>query len=182
MAAPAREKLITSEFYDIADTTDERLELIEGEIVVMPPPVPVHQAIIFNAGFMIRSMNIGGKVYLSPIEVELDEENAPQPDLLWIAPSSTCRVGDKRLYGAPDLIVEVFSPRTAKNDLKGKFELYQRAGVREYWMIHPIEEYVEVHSLVEGKYQRLGVFGVEDSFVSPVLNGLTISVSPIFQP
>jgi Uma2 family endonuclease len=181
MFAPIREKMTTEDFYRFVETADKRYELIEGEAIEMPPPIPVHQRKIRKLLLHLESLKLGGECFISPIEVELDAENAPQPDLLWIAPNGKCVVGEKRLYGAPDLIVEVFSPKTTRYDKKEKFQLYERFGVREYWMINPLEEYIEVFHLVEGKYQLLGVFGIEDTFVSPTLNNSTITVNQIFK-
>lgn len=178
---PTRQRVTLSEFYPLAEASSERLELVDGEIIVMPPPVPLHQSVIFNTGIMIRLLGVGGKIYLSPIEVEFDAKNALQPDLLWIAPGGQCTIGDKQLYGAPDLIIAVFSPRTTHYDKKEKFALYERFGVQEYWMIDAVEQYGEVHTLTGGKYSRLGVFGSGDTFISGVLNQGIIVVSQIFE-
>jgi Uma2 family endonuclease len=89
-------------------------------------------------------------------------------------------VTEKRLEGPPDLIVEVLSPGTERRDKKDKFELYQRFGVREYWIMHPQEEYIEVWRLENGVLVRQGVYGPDESFVSAVLGGKTVELKGIF--
>ena len=79
--------------------------------------------------------------------------NAVQPDVLWNSPASRCvLVDDAYFRGAPDLVVEVLSPSTALRDKQTKFRLYEKYGVREYWIVEPTAQYVEVWALVEAKF------------------------------
>jgi Uma2 family endonuclease len=89
-------------------------------------------------------------------------------------------VTDKQLEGPPDLLVEVFSPGTVRKDKREKYHLYERYGVREYWMVDPVGQYVEVCVWKDGKYFHQGVYGADDSFESPVLGGKTVELKGIF--
>jgi len=85
------------------------------------------------------------------------------------------------LIGPPDLVVEIFSPGSVLYDRGDKFDIYQRYGVREYWMIDPTEDYIEVHQLIDGKFTRLGIYGLGKQFSSPIWGGATIDVDKIFE-
>lgn len=158
-------------------------ELINGELVVHPAPIPRHQNVMLNTAFVLKELlpTIGGKVFAAPLEVYLDQGQIPQPDVMWIAPDSKCIIDDKRLIGPPDLVVEIFSPGSVVNDRGDKFDVYQRYGVHEYWMIDPAEEYIEVYTLVNGQFIRHGIYASGKQFVSPVLSGATIDTVHIFE-
>lgn len=180
MAQPPQTRIGRDDFFRIAENSDERMELIQGEIVIMPTPVPHHQRLIRKLLMLLETLIPDGEVFLSPLEVVLDEHNVPQPDLMWVAADSKCTIGEKRLYGAPELVVEVFSPGTAKYDKSTKFRLYEEHGVGEYWMVDPVEQYIEVWSRQSDKFVQSGVFGKDESFVSPVLGHKTVALDSVF--
>ncbi len=78
------------------------------------------------------------------------------------------------LRGAPDLVIEVLSPGTARRDKKDKFSLYEKHGVREYWIIDPSEKLLEVWQLRDGRFSRLDVFGPGDPFTSLLLGPIDV--------
>jgi Uma2 family endonuclease len=120
-----------------------------------------------------------GKIYVAPVDVYLDDANVVQPDVLWVAPGSACVPFEgKYLRGAPDLVVEVLSPGTARRDKKAKFDLYEKHGVREYWLIDSGAKLLEAWQLKDSRFIRLDVFGPGDQFDSPLLG--PIDVSAIF--
>jgi Uma2 family endonuclease len=121
----------------------------------------------------------GEKAFTSPIEVYLDEHNVFEPDVLYLKPDSKCKVEDKRLRGAPDLVVEVLSPSTAKYDRQEKYQAYEKHGVDEYWIVDPIHETLEVWTIAEEQFSRQGAYAKNDSFTSKTL-GETVEVKVIF--
>jgi Uma2 family endonuclease len=157
-------------------------ELIHGEIIVSPTPILPHQRKVYAVAKCIEQLAGSGEVVISPMDVYLDEENILQPDVLWIRDAdSRCKPGkDGYLHGAPDLVVEIFSPSTAKRDKTVKFELYEKYGVREYWMLDPIAEYIEVWGLQGSSFVKIGIFGPGETFTSPVLAGKTVEVGALF--
>jgi len=157
-------------------------ELIHGEIVVSPTPVLPHQRNVFSVAKYIEKVAGSGEVVIAPIDVYLDDENVLQPDVLWISGiESKCKPGkDGYLHGAPDLVVEIFSPSTAKRDKTMKFDLYEKYGVREYWMLDPIADYIEVWGLQGNTYVKIGIFGPGETLASPVLEGKTVEVGALF--
>ncbi len=172
-------KMTATEYYELPETNDT-IELINGELIVSPPPIPDHQLVVGSTYVVVLQLKPDGKVFLSPVEVYFDEENIPQPDIAWVSANSRCIVAKKRLEGPPDLIVEVLSPGTERKDRKKKFELYQKYGVREYWMVHPEEKYLEVWRHENGFFVHQGVYGPDDSFVSAVLGGKTVELAKVF--
>jgi Uma2 family endonuclease len=176
--------MTAAEFRELPETT-KIAELIEGEIIVAPSPIKPHQDASGNVYFMLRqwleSGKISGTAQSAPMDVHLDDVNVPQPDVFWVSSDNQkCKLGDDGYwYGPPDLIMEVLSPGTARQDKVTKFALYERHGVREYWIADPAYQNVEVWTLAEEGYTRLGLFRVGDSFTSPVLKQ-PVDVSAIF--
>jgi Uma2 family endonuclease len=170
MAVQPHTKITADEFYTIAENTDQRLELIHGAIIEMATPTPEHQTLIVVLIQMLTGLIPQGKLFIAPLDVVLDDETIVQPDVMWLAHDSRCVVEKKKLRGAPDLIIEVLSPSTMRRDRTVKFELYEKFGVREYWMIDPLG-ILEAWSLIDKVYTLIGQFRAGEVFVSPVLNG-----------
>jgi Uma2 family endonuclease len=182
MAVQPKIRISAEEFYELeAYKNDKLIQLIDGEVVISVPPIPKHQEIVGEVLYLLmtHAKQHGGKVYTSPIEVFLDKENIFEPDVLYIKPDSKCKVEAKRLNGAPNLVVEVLSPSTAKYDKQQKYEAYEKHGVEEYWIIDPVHEIFEVWTGKDAKFTRLGAFSKSDSFQSLVL-GETVEVKGIF--
>ena len=142
---------------------DERWELIDGRPFNMcPTPTRRHQDLVIEIGAQVHGQLRGGpcKVYVAPFDVRLpeadeaDEEiiNVVQPDLSVI--SDPAKLDDAGCRGAPDWVVEVLSTGTAAKDQTDKLRLYERHGVREYWLVHPIDRVPTVYRLQDGAYGR----------------------------
>lgn len=172
MVAQPKTRLTVAEFYELPEYEAEtHLELINGEVVYNVGAIPKHQdivgAIYVYLWFYVSQQ--GGRTFQAPIEIQLDAENHFEPDVLYLKPGSKCIVTEKRLEGAPDLVVEVLSPSSAKRDRQEKFEAYQRNGVQEYWIADPAHETLEVWTLNNGQFKRLGAYAHGDTFQSPLL-------------
>ncbi len=175
-------KITAKSYFQLDDYQQHDLiQLINGEVVLDMPPIPRHQDIVREILVMLTliARTIGGKAYDSPIELYLDESNVYEPDVLYMSPDSKCKVKVKRLEGAPELVVEVLSPSTAKYDKREKFAGYEEHGVQEYWIVDPVYELIDVWSLDGGKFVHQGVYSVDDKFKSLVLN-MNIEVKPLF--
>jgi len=175
----SKTRMTAAEFFQLPET-NQPTELIDGALIVNPPPIPKHQRLGRLFLFLLDSLIPDGELFFAPIGVYFDEENIPEPDIVWVAENSKCVIGDKYLEGLPDLIVEIFSPSTATRDKREKYQLYQRHGVGEYWMVDPVGQYVEVCVLQDAKFEQQGVYGADDSFESPVLGGKTAALKGIF--
>jgi Uma2 family endonuclease len=161
-------KISSAEFLEYTQNREERYELIEGEIVEMPAPKLIHQIVIT---FLLAYLNglKKGLVLTAPVDVYLDTENILQPDIVWVSLERKSILAENNIQGAPDLVVEVLSPRTAKNDRVKKFHLYERHGVKEYWIVDPEALLLEHWVLQDGKYQRAGIYDETMTFKSELL-------------
>jgi Uma2 family endonuclease len=164
------------QFFQLPET-NQFVELLDGEIIMSPSPIPDHQDVVGNSYVVLKqaAKQRGGRAFIAPLDVQFDELNVPQPDAIYLAPDSRCVVEEKRLVGAPDLLVEVVSPGSTKRDRSDKFLLYERYGVREYWIIDPRDQLVEVWQWKEGRFSLLGVFGPEETFESSLVGGVEVA-------
>lgn len=180
MSDIARTRVTLEEFKALPESLDH-IELIDGELILSPTPKFKHQNAVGNVLVMLKQLS-QGKAVVSPMDVYLDNENVLQPDVFWVrGADSLCKLGeDGYWHGAPDLVVEVLSPSTARRDHSVKFALYERYGTREYWLIDPEAEFVEVFHRENDLLVRFGVFGAEDGFPLSVLPDILIKVSDLF--
>lgn len=174
-------RMTADEFDRLPEHDGGFVELIEGVVVVAGGASVDHQNLHRNLLKLMFALKLDerGKLLYAPFSVKLDEENIPEPDFLWIAPETVVVYERARIVGSPDLIIEILSPSTGKLDKTTKFDVYERSGVKEYWIADPDYGVIEIYSLREGRYARLGAYGEGDSFESPVL-GITIALNGIF--
>src|SRR5712691_7977283 len=128
-------------------------EIVNGVLVMAPAPNPGHQDIVLEIASYLRThIKLAGlgRVFPSPVDVELGPKNVYQPDIIVVLNEHLDRVQEKKIVGAPDLVVEIASPSTAALDRLVKYEAYARAGIPEYWMVKPASRTVEVMEL-EGR-------------------------------
>ena len=159
-------------------------QLIGGELVMTPAPVPYHQIII--GGIFLKlskyiEKNNMGSVILSPVDVYFSETDTYQPDIIFIGKNRLDIIGEKKIEGPPDLIIEILSPATAYYDLRAKKDVYEQSGVKEYWIVDPIQKAIEVFVNKKGKFELLGSAKVEGAVKSDILKGLSIEVKEIFE-
>jgi len=178
------------EYYTYADYAawelgkHERYELIDGEPYLMAAPSTVHQSIVLKLGRRIGNFLEGKpcRAFIAPYDVCLYgegdfDDTVVQPDIVVVRDKN--KLDEKRCNGAPDITVEIISPSSDKYDRIRKFRKYEHAGVREYWLIDPLNSTAEVNVLENGKY-KTAKYGENDVIKSTVLNGFEIIVSDIF--
>ena len=175
------ERRMTAEEYFKLPETNTPMQLIDGELIMAPATIPPHQRLVRRIYDYINPLFTNGEIWFSPTDVYLDEFNITQPDLLWVAPDGRCIETDTGLHGAPDWVLEVLSPGTAKHDRSKKYRLYEKHGVREYWIADPIEKLLEAWTLADGAFKYIGAYGTGDTFESLLL-GQTVDVTAIFPP
>lgn len=171
MAIQPKTRISATDYYQLAEYGQhELIQLIDGEVVISVPPIPKRQAIVGEILFIFltQAKKQGGKAFTAPIEVYLDEHNIYEPDVLYLTPNTSCLVEEKRLTGAPDLVVEVLSPSTAKFDRQEKYKAYEKHGVREYWIVDAVHEVLEVWTRNNKQFVRQGAYGVDDAFQSSI--------------
>jgi Uma2 family endonuclease len=171
---------MTVEEYFALPETNQIEELIDGEHIVSPPPRPSHQKNLLKTAVFLTQSAAHGETVISPASIHFEADHVLQPDIFWIRPGGDCKVVRDRYWeGIPDLAIELLSPSTAKRDRGVKFEVYERHGVREYWLIDLESQFIEVYSHVAGAFKRQGIYGIEEAFTSPVL-GIEVKVEAFF--
>ncbi|MEX2717019.1 MAG: Uma2 family endonuclease [Candidatus Sigynarchaeota archaeon] len=161
------------------------LEIIDGDLFVVPPPIPVHQQIVANLLAAIKPYTDGtgiGIVIPAPVDVILSDDNVVIPDLLFISTAREDIVKDNNIQGAPDLIVEITSSKPARDEITKK-QLYEGFGILEYWIINPEAKRVKVFSRRPGEKQFSSIveFITGDTILVNCIPGLHISVDAIFK-
>ena len=168
---------------------EEMVEIIKGRIFKMSPaPKTAHQQISMNFSRTVSNFLIGKtcQVFHAPFDVILPikdkkRERATtvvQPDITLIC--DPAMIEENGCFGVPDWIIEILSPHTSKKDLQLKFDVYEEAGVGEYWIVMPEQQLVEVFHLDNGSYKRINTYVKEDIVFSKTLQGFSISLSDIF--
>lgn len=143
--------------YSLADfmelDEDQRIELIRGRFVVSPCPWPLHQIVVLELSLVLSQAQDkgGGLLLLAPMDVILDDRNALQPDLLYLAKDRLAQVG-KNVQGPPSLVIEILSPSTANRDRQEKLDLYAKFGVPEYWLVDPEPRSIDFLVNDHGRY------------------------------
>ena len=161
----------------------KRHEIIDGRHYVSPSPSRPHQWI---AGQLFGQLNNRisltglGQVYHAPLDVHLGRGTVVQPDILVLTESLGRVLTHKKIVGVPDLLVEVLSPSTQNHDRKRKFERYQRAGVREFWLVDPQARRVEQFALRDGKYGEAVV--AEDRIRLHILPQVAFDLAIVWDP
>lgn len=165
----------------------ERVELFRGKVIKMSPaPNTAHQTISLNLGRILGTSFYSDpcKVFFAPFDVRLfplksgRDKTVVQPDLCVVCDPG--KLDEHGCVGVPDLVMEVLSPGNTKKELGLKFDLYQEAKVREYWIIDPVSETVLLYELENGKFKGLRPY-VQDMVVESVLfPQLKIKVEEIF--
>ncbi len=161
-------RMTAREFMELPET-NQIVELIHGEVIVYPPPTEPHQSTsMLLIAFLLKFVP-AREFRHAPTGVYLDNENMVEPDIFWVSSENTLWAlgNDGYWHGAPDQVIEIFSPSTVRRDKKDKFELYQKYGVREYWMVDPVGQYVEPWRRDGERFVQIGVFGPGEMFVSP---------------
>jgi Uma2 family endonuclease len=161
---------------------DKRYEIIEGDLFMVPSPNERHQHILSNILYVLFDYvrkNKLGAVYCAPFDVLFSEEDIVQPDIIFVSNKNKKIITKDNIKGAPDLLVEILSPSTSKRDIGIKKKLYARHSVREYWVVDPEGEMVDLFNL-KGREFESKRYGVQEFLSSSVIKDLTIEVKKIF--
>jgi len=130
-------------------------QLINNNLVMSPAPTDPHQKILMDISaqlFFYVSKNQLGEVRVAPYDVYFNRKNVYQPDIVFVAKENINKIKEDGLHGAPDLVIEILSPPTAKYDLEDKKDVYERYGVKEYWAVDPVSKQIYFFKLVKDEY------------------------------
>lgn len=184
MAPQTSTRLTYQDFLELPDD-GKHYELIEGELVMNPAPVPRHQIIVLNITVRLYTyfaQHGGGTVFVAPIDVVLVEDAVVEPDIVVVREERQAIVGATNLHGAPDLVVEVLSDRTRRRDEITKRKLYEQHGVDEYWIVDPAIDLVKVYRRDGKTFARVAEISAETggTITTPLLPGFALDVNAVF--
>lgn len=181
---PATKRVSVLEF-ERRPETNRIEELIEGEICLAPEPTLDHQDVVLNIATALREWarrTHAGRVFVAPTGVRLAWDTLLEPDVLFVSAARADLLRPEAVFGAPDLVVEVLSPGSIRNDRIRKFRLYAQHGVAEYWIADPVAKTVERYDLGPEGYVLAATLSGEDTVTSPQLPGFALSIPATFAP
>lgn len=155
-------------------------QLIKGELT----KVPYHQRISKRLEYLLyeyaeKNKKLG-EVFDAPIDVYLEETEVYQPDIIFISKERSHIIGEKKIEGAPDLVIEILSPSSAYYDLRHKMNMYAKHLVRGYRIVDPEERTIEVYENREGNFHLIEKKGQNEVIHSKIISGLGIPLEEIF--
>jgi len=184
MAVQQIEKLHTVDDYFAMQGEYPRYELLEGELIEMTPsPTSKHQRVSRNLFRLLDAYNETahlGELLSAPLDVVLSPRTVVQPDIIFITEKRRAQLIGEHITGAPDLVIEILSPATGARDLNQKRKLYARSGVKEYWIVDPEDETIEIQELHGNVFSTLAIFEKGQKLSSPTFEGLAVEVEQVF--
>lgn len=180
-AVTTRKRMTYADYLKIDD--NNRYEILNGELCMVPAPSTDHQGVSRNLEFLIWNFvkeKRLGKVFDAPIDVVFDDDEVFQPDIVFITSENQGIIRKTAIHGIPDLIVEIVSPSSAFYDTVEKKEIYRKYGVKEYWILFPEERVIEVLTLEKGEYLEFCKSKREGIVKSKILEGLEIDSKDVF--
>ena len=184
MAQTAPRKLTYDDLLALPDD-GLRHELIDGEHYVAPAPNFRHQKVVVNftlaVGNFVERHDLG-VLLVAPFDVVFSPTDVVEPDLLFLSRERLGLATEQNIQGAPDLVIEILSPSTRKRDQGVKRQLYERMGVREYWLADPARETVTVYRRAGQAFRLVAEMSRDAAEVltTPLLPGLEIPLARIF--
>ncbi|GHU62182.1 hypothetical protein FACS189445_4950 [Spirochaetia bacterium] len=170
----------------LAWETDNRYELMDGAAYMMASPSVIHQRLSreFTRQFSNFLLGKPCEVFAAPLDVRLfpredhTDDTVVQPDLLVVCDKT--KLSEGSCDGTPDLVIEIVSPSNTVQGLLKKFNYYLDAGVREYWVVNPDTQTVQVHVLEKGHFVST-IYKKDDSIPVSILPGLGIDLKSIWE-
>lgn len=172
---------------DLRDMPEDgrRYEIADGELLVTPAPIIVHQRISRNLEFILHThvtANALGEVLDAPVDVIFDRTTVLEPDLIFVARERMEMIGRRAVEGPPDLVVEIFSESTEHRDLGVKQQVYERYGVTHYWRVDPIARTLTELVLADHRYTVRATHRTSEPMHSALFPELAIDLATVFPP
>lgn len=174
-------RMTASEYYALPEGPPYS-QLVRSELIMSPSPVVRHQKVLLLIGRLIGNYlddHPVGEVMIAPSDVELSEEDVYQPDLYFVSRERLDIFDQQGAKGAPDLVVEILSPSTAKLDRETKCAEYERAGVRELWLVDLRNDQIEVQRFAPGLPANVTILTRGQTLTTPLLPGFKIALAKI---
>jgi len=159
-----------------------RYELYDGEVFVVPSPIPLHQVVAARLHLALEEYTRanGGIVFFAPLDIVLTEYDVVQPDLLLFTRERQHLLQLREVTRhPPDLCIEILSPSTVRNDRGRKMQLLARHGVKEYWLVDAESVAIEVYRLAGSAFELVKTAAAADRVESPFLPELSLRPSDV---
>src|SRR5262249_15309273 len=156
-----------------------RHEIIGGAHFVTASPVRRHQRILLNLAYLIQTYLADhpvGELILGPFDVVLSDTDVVVPDAVYVSRARSPLITEKNLPAAPDIAIEILSPSTRSRDERLKRDLYERVGVKEYWLVDPMSDTVQVCRRTDAGFAEPPRYSPGSTFTTPFLPGFEVSV------
>ena len=169
---------------------EERVELIKGKIFKMSPaPNRFHQEIAGDIYHYLRVFleKRACKAYTAPFDVRIPRKSKNDKNIVTVLQPDVCvvcdlsKLDDRGCIGAPEIVVEVLSPGNNAKELRRKYEIYEEAGVKEYWVVSPQNQWMRIYTLVDGLFHESPYLLAGDKVTSTVLPGFSLDVTELFK-
>jgi Uma2 family endonuclease len=160
----------------------EPCQLIDGMLVMSPSPNVAHQRIVLKlTRKLLPFADKGlGELLFAPMDVYFSETEVYQPDIIFISRERKAIIGDKKIEGAPDVIIEVLSPASRDFDINHKMKTYEAAGVREFWIVDPMNTSIEIYTNSLTGYSLTGKADKSGRVFSRILPDFALDGSDLF--
>jgi Uma2 family endonuclease len=175
---------LTYHDYQLLPDDGKRYEILDGDLYMTRAPATRHQMIVTrlsNLLFTYLERNPIGTVLTAPCDVLLSDIDILQPDLLVVLQDGVARITDKNVQGPPDLVIEILSPGTAGRDRDLKRKRYEHFGVREYWLVDPDQNTVEILRLEQNRFTRACLASRPSQASSTLLSDLILDLAWILK-
>jgi Uma2 family endonuclease len=174
------------DYRSMAESMEKRYELLDGEMIVVPAPTTTHQFVSRNLEFILHAyvrQHDLGSILNSPVDVVFgqgQQREVVQPDVIFVGRDREAIITEAEIQGAPDLVIEVLSPGTEVRDRGYKRLLYGRHGVREYWIVDPEVQTIEVFRVTGSSFDCVRRAGLGDTLACALFPGLLIDLREVF--
>lgn len=186
-ASRSRTPFTYEDYKSLPEAMDRRYELMDGELSVVPSPTTAHQTVAQNLEYVlmrhVRATRCG-RVLHAPLDVVLGtgpQREVVQPDIVYVDRARTDIITSDEVAGAPDWVIEIISPGTKRRDRGYKRTLYERSGVREYWIVDLVSESIEVFVLGPTGFRPAIRYTSGSEIASAVVANLSVPLTEVFE-
>ncbi|MTI94332.1 MAG: DNA-binding protein [Firmicutes bacterium] len=182
--AVTKQDFTYQDYLQLPDEPGIRYEVLNGQLIKDPSPSFTHQWTVARLCTALDSYFVrtdpGGALVFSPLDVTFGESNVVQPDILYVAASQQHIIKNTRVNGAPTLVVEVISPASRRRDRVVKMQVYQRAGVENYWLVDPEKQIMDCFRLRGGTFVNVASARGDETLTHPNYPGLSIDLQELW--
>ena len=176
-------KMTAAEFFGLPEGPPF-FQLIDGDLYMSPSPRRYHQKLALRLGHILQTYLDAhpiGELYLAPSDVIFTADTILNPDLYYVSAARAGILTDQGADGAPDLVIEILAPSTARLDLGLKREIYAASGVQEMWAVSPSTGTIDIYRFAENSAEPAAVLCAEDALTSPLFPGFSATIASIFR-